>query len=102
MSLQKIVGWVAMLIAVVGAFTTIGYQAAILVIIGLVGGFFVEADAHVRVIVSALALTALGGVLGSIPSIGSYLAAIVGGLATFVAGAALCIILKNMYNRFKP
>jgi hypothetical protein len=102
MSLQKILGWIAILIAVVGAFATIPYAAAILVVVGLVGGVFIEADGHVRVIVSALALTALGGTLGSIPAVGSHLAAIVGGLATFAGGAALSIILKNIYNRFKP
>ncbi len=76
-----------------------------LAVLGLVGGLFlIEAEAHVRVIVSALALTALGGVLGNIPPVelGSHLTAIVGALATFVAGGALGIILKNMYNRFKP
>jgi hypothetical protein len=102
MSLQKILGWIAILIAVVGAFATIPHAAAVLVVLGLVGGVFIEADANVRVIVSALALTALGGTLGSIPAVGSYLVTIVGGLATFVSGAALSLILKNIYKRFKP
>jgi hypothetical protein len=102
MSLQKILGWIAILIAVVGGFTTIPYSAAILVILGLIGGFSIEAENHVRVIVTALALSALGGALNAIPGVGSYLVAIVAGLATFVSGAALSIIFKNIYNRFKP
>jgi len=102
MSLQKIAGWIAILIAIVGAFTTIPYGTAILVVLGLVGGVTVEGETHVRVIVSALALTALGSVLGTIPGIGSYLATIVAGVASFVSGAALSIIAKNIYIRFKP
>jgi hypothetical protein len=102
MSIQKIAGWIAILVAIVGAFTTIPYAGAILVVLGLLGGLTIEAEAHVRVILSALALTALSGILSSIPEIGSYLTAIVAALASFVGGAAIAIILKNMYNRFKP
>jgi len=102
MSLQKIVGLIAVAIAIISAFVTIPYVTAALVILGLVGGLSIIADEHVRVIVSALALTALAGTLNAIPQVGSYLANIVGGLGQLAAGGAIMIILRNMYARFKP
>lgn len=102
MKLEKILGLIAIILAIVGAFVTIPYLAAALVVIGLVIGFSIDAADHVRVIVSALALTALAGVLGSIPAIGSHLTNIVSSLGVLAAGAAIMIILRNMYARFKP
>ena len=102
MKIQKILGLIAVALAVVGAFVTIPNLAAVLVVIGLVVGYSIDAADHVRVIVSALALTALAGTLGSIPAVGSHLANIVGGFGVLAAGAAIMIVLRNMYARFKP
>jgi hypothetical protein len=102
MSLQKILGWIAIAVAIVGAFTNIPYAAAILVVLGLIGGYSVAAEDHVRVIVSALALTGLASLLAAIPQVGSYLQSIVTGLGAFAGGAALAIVLCNIYKRFKP
>src|SRR5262245_50440169 len=102
MSLQKIVGLIGVAIAIIGAFVTIPYAAAALVILGLIAGLTIVGEQHVRVIVSALALTALAGTLTAIPTIGSYLTAIVGSLGVLAAGAAIMIVLRNMYERFKP
>jgi hypothetical protein len=102
MKLEKILGLIAVILAIVGAFVTIPYLAAALVIIGLVIGFSIDAADHVRVIVSALALTALAGALSSIPAIGGHLTSIVSSLGVVAAGAAIMIILRNIYARFKP
>ena len=102
MNIMKIVGIVSVLLAIVGAFVTIPYLAAILVILGLIGGVSIAGEDHVRVIVSALALTALAGVLGNIPEIGHYLNGIVANLGLMAAGAAIVIVLGNIYRRFKP
>jgi len=102
MKAQKIVGLVAVALAVVGAFVAIPSLAAILVIAGLIVGFSIEGPDHVRVIVSALALTALAGTLAAIPSVGDRLATIVGNAGVTASGAAIMIILRNTYNRFKP
>lgn len=99
MSVQKIVLWIGVAIALVGAFVTIPYAAAALVIAGLVVGFTIAAADHVRVIVSALALTALAATLSSIPAAGTYLSAIVAGIGVLAAGAAIMIILRNVYAR---
>jgi hypothetical protein len=102
MNFIKIVGLIAVLLSIVGAFVTIPSLAAILVILGLIGGYTIDGADHVRVIVSALALTALAGTLNAIPSVGGYLTAIVGNLGVLASGAAIMIILRNVYARFKP
>jgi hypothetical protein len=102
MSLQKISAWIAIALAIIAAFTTIPYVGAVLVILGAIAGYGIAGEDHVRVIVSALALTALSGTLTPIPAVGSYLTSIVGSVGLMAAGAALCLILCNIYRRFKP
>jgi hypothetical protein len=98
----KLIGWAAIAIAVLGAFVEIPYAGAILVVLGLVAGVVIAAEDHVRVLVSALVLATLSGVLGNIPEVGIYLAKILGAAGTFAAGAALTIISRNIWNRYKP
>lgn len=98
----KIVGWVAIAIAVLGAFVEIPYANVLLVLAGLVAGYAVAAEDHVRVLVTALVLASLSGVLIVIPGIGSYLTSIFSALGTFVAGGALMIVSRNIWRRFKP
>jgi hypothetical protein len=98
----KIVGWLGLAIAIIGAFTEIPYAGLLLVVLGLVAGFAMAAEDHVRVLVSALVLASLSGVLMNIPEIGQYLTAIFSGAGTFAAGAALMIISRNIWRRYKP
>lgn len=98
----KLVGWAGLLVAIVGAFAEIPYAGAILVILGMVVGFTIAGEDHVRVLVTALVLASLSGVLAEIPAIGEILAKIFSGIATLTAGAALMIISRNIYKRFKP
>jgi len=102
MNLYKALGILSVVLAIVGVFVTVPYLAAILVVLGLVGGVPIAAEDHVRVIVTALALTGLASVLGNIPEIGHYLSGIVANLGVMVAGAAITIMLGNIYRRFKP
>jgi len=102
MTVPKIVGWIALAVAIVGAFVHIPYAAAILVVAGLIVGCFIAAEDHVRVIVTALALTALSGTLSAIPAVGSYAATILTSFGVFVSGGALMIIILNVWRRFKP
>jgi len=98
----KIVGWVAILIAVVGAFTEVPYAGLLLVLLGLAGGYAIAAEDHVRVLVSAVVLATLSGVLTNIPGVGQILTSIFSAVGTFAAGAALCIISCNIWKRYKP
>ncbi|MGB5131538.1 MAG: hypothetical protein WBO00_02910 [Steroidobacteraceae bacterium] len=98
----KLIGWAAIAISVVSAFTTFEYMVAILVVLGLVGGVAIAGEDHVRVLVTALVLTGLSGVLMNIPGIGEYLAKIFSSAGAFVTGATFTIISRNVWNRYKP
>ncbi len=98
----KLVGWLGLAIAVVGAFVEIPYSGMLLVLLGLIGGVAIAAEDHVRVLVSALVLTSLSGVLMNIPEVGSYLTAIFSALGTLAAGIAIMIISRNIWRRYKP
>lgn len=102
MNVQKILGLLGLAVAIVGAFVTIPYAALILLVLGLVIGWSIAGEHHVRVIVSALALYAFAGAFTAVPTIGTYLQAVVTNIGQLAAGAALTIILVNIYNRFKP
>lgn len=98
----KLVGWAALAICVIGAFTEIPYSGLLLVLLGLVVGVSIATEDSVRVIVTAVALASLPSVLNHIPEVGMYLAKIFSAGGTFVAGGALMMISRNVWNRFKP
>ena len=102
MTYQKILGLLALVVSIVGAFVAIPYIGLILLVIGLIIGFSIAGEHHVRVIVSAIALSMFAGAFSAVPSVGSYLQSIVANIGGLAAGAALSIILMNIYNRFKP
>lgn len=102
MNTEKIVGIVGVLVAIVGAFVAIPYATVILLAAGVVVGFFVIGDQHVRVMVSALVLTALSGSFSAVPAAGTYISAILAGIGVVATGAAVMIILRNIYARLKP
>jgi hypothetical protein len=98
----KLIGWAAIAIAVIGGFVEIPYVGLILLLLGLAAAVAIATEDSVRVMVTALVLTQLSGVLLNIPELGMYLAQIVGALGTFAAGAALTLISRNVWNRYKP
>lgn len=102
MNVYKIIGLLGVLLAIVAAFVNIPYAQPLIAIAGLVVGISVAAEHHVRVIVSALALAALAGTFNGLPTVGAWLTAILGNFGTLAAGAALLIIVRNMYQRMKP
>ena len=98
----KIIGWVALAIAIIGAFVEIPYANPVLVLLGLVGGVAIASEDHVRVLVSALVLNGLAGVLMNIPGVGGYLTAIFSAAGVFAAGIAITIISRNVWKRYQP
>jgi hypothetical protein len=99
MSIERIAGILALLVALVAAFVAIPYSGAIMAVLGLVVGYFIAAEDHVRVLVTAVVLATSAGALGAIPAIGDYLTAILTNLGSVVAAAAIAIILRNVINR---
>ena len=98
----KIMGWVAIAIAVIGAFVEIPYAALALLLLGLVVGISIATEDSVRVLLTALVLVSLSHMFTNIPELGLYLTKIFTAAGTFVAGGALMLITRNMWNRFKP
>jgi hypothetical protein len=101
-TVEKIAGLLGIVVAIVAAFVTIPYVALILLVIGLIVGFSIVREDHVRVIVTALALTAFAHNFDAVPQLGMYLSAIVANGALLTAGAALMIMMRNIYARFMP
>lgn len=102
MDITRIATIVAVLLAVIAAFFEIPYAGLIIAVVGLVGGFKIDAGDHVRVIVSALAFRYLADSFGELPGAGEYLTAILGNIGLGLAGAAIMIILRNIYKRILP
>jgi len=101
MSIFRVAYIAALLLAVVFAFVPMSYAALLLALLGAVASFSVLPEHHVRVIVSAMALTGLAGTFNGIPGIGFYVTGILGNLGVAVAGAAILIILRNMLHRLQ-
>jgi len=101
MNIYKIAGLIAVALAIIAAFVNIPYAALILAAIGLVIGWNVQADAHVRVIVSALALRAFSGAFNDLPAVGGHVTTILANVATVLTGIAVLVILRNIYKRLR-
>ena len=98
----KLIGWAGIALAIVSAFVQFEYMALILLLLGLVVGISFATEDSVRIMVTALALASLSGVFNHIPEVGSYLAKIFGAGGLFVAGASMTLIVRNVWNRYKP
>lgn len=102
MNIYKIIGLLGVLLAIVAAFVSVPYAEPALAVAGLVVGIRVAGEHHVRVIVSALALHLIAGAFNGIPGAGPAITSILGNFGVLAAGAALLIIVRNMYERLKP
>ena len=98
----KLMGWAAIALAIVGGFVAIPYLALLLLLLGLVVGLSIATEDSVRVMVTALALASLSGVFAHIPEVGVYIKNIFGAGGVFAAGASMTLIVRNIWNRFKP
>jgi hypothetical protein len=102
MDASKIIRLVAVLVAILAAFITIPEEAAIIAVLGLVGGYYVEEDRATAFLVTALALGVVNSALGSVWYIGSSISDILGSLSSLLNAAACTVIVLGIYNRVKP
>jgi len=99
----KIVGWVAIALAIAGAFIDIPRGGLLLVLLGLVAGYAIATEDHVRTLLSALVLAALSGIFAAhLPYVGEALTRIFSAIGIFAAGAALMIVSRNIWRRYRP
>ncbi len=102
MTTDKIVGLIAIAVAIVSAFVSIPHVFTILVIAGLIVGFWIASSDHVRLILTALALFLFAPNFGTAPYVGKYIAAIMMSGGYVAMGASVTAILLNLYERFRP
>jgi hypothetical protein len=101
-AIDRIVGLIGIAVAILSAFFAIPHVFLILVIAGLIVGFWVASSDHVRLIVTALALVIFAGNFTPAPYVGKYIVAILAAGGHMAMGAALMAILRNLYDRFRP
>lgn len=99
MNTRKIVGLVALALALLAAFVSIPYVPLILALLGIPIGLAAPGDAHVRVLVSAVVLNMLAHAFDTIPGLGPYVGSFIVNAGLVFAGAALAIVFKNVYAR---
>jgi len=105
MSIAKILWIVSFLAAIVFSFISdFQYAAVILALLGLVSGWFVNAEHRSGLIIASVFLLIAGGAhaWGSIPAIGEYFNNIFSAYASVLAAASLTAILKTTWERLKP
>lgn len=100
--IDKIVGLIGIAVAILSAFVAIPHVFTILVISGLIVGFWVASGDQVRLIVTAFALFLFAPNIGTAPYVGKYVAAILMSGGYMAMGAALVVIIRNLYERFLP
>lgn len=98
----KLLGWAGIAIAVIGAFVDIPYAQAILLVLGLIGGYAIATEDSVRVYATALVLAGLSGQFLSLPNVGETLQGIFSNYSYAVGGASFMLIIRNVWRRFKP
>jgi hypothetical protein len=101
-AIDKIVGLIGIAVAILSAFVAIPHVFLILVIAGLIVGFWVASADHVRLIVTAFALVVFAGTFVPAPYVGKYIGAILNSGGNLAMGAALMAILRNLYEWFRP
>ncbi|WP_371397197.1 hypothetical protein [Fretibacter rubidus] len=100
MSLAKIIWLIGLIAAIALAFINTGYDAAILAVLGLVCGWFLDHE-HRRGAIIAAVFLMMGGsaALGGIPGIGGYLTAILASLGAVFGGASVMAIVRTLIER---
>ncbi len=103
MDTSKIIRLVAVLIAIVAAFVAIPEEGAIIAVLGLVAGYFIEEERATAFLVMTLALALVSSsALEPVWYIGKYLTDILGSLSALANAAACTVIGVGLYNRLKP
>ncbi len=72
--------------------------AAVLVILGIIGGITSAQDGAMRIYLGVLVLPVVGSALGNIPSVGAYLNEIFSNLGIAAAGIAASLLARRVYE----
>lgn len=103
MSIAKIIWLVSALAAIVLAFVDTGQDAAILAVLGLASGWFLDSEHRRGVIIAAIFLMAGGaGALNGLPALGEHLSLILASLGAVFSAASVMAIVRTLCERIMP
>ena len=92
-------------VSVIAVFVALDYWPLILVLLGLIHGFAsreMDRTMILTVLVAAVVLPQIADSLDAIPTIGSYLNAIIDNFAIGIAGYALSCFVWDIWSRIMP
>ncbi len=103
MGVDKIIKLVGVLVALVaGVIGGFAYSALLIVILGVVGGWFIAKDERSRFLIATVTLIAVQGSLGVIPEVGGFISGALGGLAALFSAGAVTVIVVATVEAVKP
>lgn len=90
---------VGLILAVLGAFVEIPYMAQIMIIAGLVMGWFCVSDSNATgFLIAAMALVGMGMGVNALEFIGTHIGSILAGFGTFLGAAAFLVAFRALFN----
>lgn len=102
MELGKIIRLIGILVAVVAAFIDLPEKMAVIALLGVVGGYFIEEEYSQRFLIGALALALAHGSLEPIWYIGESLTAVLASVSSLFNAAACTVIVMGLVKRLSP
>lgn len=105
MGVGQIIKIVGVLVAVVaGLWADFPSAPMVIAVLGVVGGYFIDAEDRMRALVAAIALSAGGVAAGAdaIPAVGPYITGIMTSLGALYAAGSVTCILMTIYEKLKP
>ena len=101
MSIARIIWLISLLAAIIFAFVNgFAYEGAILTILGIISGWFVNHEHRLGLLIAAIFMTGAGATAwGGIPEIGGYLSAIIGSIGSVMAAAGVTAVLRRLVER---
>ena len=103
--IDRLLPALSLAVSVIAVFVALDYWPLILVLLGLVHGFAsreMDRTIIVTVLVAAVALPTIADSLDAIPTIGSYLNAIIDNFAIAIAGYAIACFAWDIWSRIMP
>ena len=102
MSIARIIWCVSLLAAIIFAFVSadqFAHGGALLAILGLISGWFVDQEHRLGLIIAAIFLAGAAGAWGAIPGVGEHLTAIFKSYGAVLSAAALMAICRTTVER---
>ncbi len=99
MSIARIIWSLSLLAAIVLSFANMEQAGMVLAILGLVGGYFSDAEHRLGLIVAAIFLAGGAAAWGSIPVLGEYLTNIFTNYSMVLSAGALMAVCKTTVER---